>query len=120
VPGQPVHNVIFDLGGVLLEWNPTKILADFYPEPEPRILLADALFRHSDWRAFNRGELSERELLSRLSSRTGRDNAELSSLLESVPRSLVAMPRTVALLQALQRRCIPLYCLSDMAASVYA
>jgi len=34
-----VQNVIFDVGGVLLEWNPAKILADFCANPELHDLL---------------------------------------------------------------------------------
>ena len=71
-----VRNVIFDLGGVLLEWNPDKILQRFYSDAPLRTLLKDELFLHPEWRAFNRGALSEAQLLERVSRRTGRPPAE--------------------------------------------
>jgi HAD superfamily hydrolase (TIGR01509 family) len=115
-----IRNVIFDLGGVLLDWNPEKILSGFYADATLRASLKQALFLHPEWRALNRGEFTEVEFLARAGKRTGRPAAELSALLDSMRESLITKPDTVALLQALHRRGVPLYCLSDMPVSVYA
>jgi FMN phosphatase YigB (HAD superfamily) len=111
--------VVFDMGGVVLEWNPEKILADFYAEEALRVALRSALFHNADWRAFNRGELDDADLLRRAAQRSGRPLPELEALLDSMRESLVTKPATVELLRTLQRRAIPLYCLSDMPRSVY-
>lgn len=115
-----VRNVIFDLGGVLLDWNPDKILQSFYSDPALRTLFKGELFLHPEWRAHNRGTLREAELIESVRRRTGRPAAEVSALLHAVRESLVTKPDTVALLRSLHRRGIPLYCLSDMPVSVYA
>jgi putative hydrolase of the HAD superfamily len=115
-----VRNIIFDLGGVLLDWNPTKILQNFYSEPALRTLLEGELFQHPEWRAFNRGALREAELIESVRRRAGRPAAEVSALLHATRESLVTKRDTVALLRSLHRRGIPLYCLSDMPVSVYA
>jgi putative hydrolase of the HAD superfamily len=115
-----IRNIIFDLGGVLLDWNPDKILQSFYSDSASRTLLMDELFLHPEWRAFNRGGLREAELVASVRGRTGRPVAELTALLHAVRESLVTKPDTVALLRSLHRRGIPLYCLSDMPVSVYA
>jgi putative hydrolase of the HAD superfamily len=115
-----VRNVIFDLGGVLLEWNPDKILQTFYSDQALRTLLKGELFLHPEWRALNRGTLREAELIENVRGRTGRPAAEVSALLHAIRESLVTKPDTVALLRSLHRRGIPLYCLSDMPVSVYA
>jgi FMN phosphatase YigB (HAD superfamily) len=36
-----VRTVIFDLGGVLIEWNPDRILEGYYADPEMRAIYAD-------------------------------------------------------------------------------
>lgn len=115
-----VRNVVFDLGGVLLEWNPRKILARCHPDTAAREILRDALFRHEDWLAFNRGDLSEPELLRRVNLRAALPLADLERALDIVRDSLVQLPETVALLQELHERGIPLYCLSDMPLPVFA
>jgi HAD superfamily hydrolase (TIGR01509 family) len=115
-----VKNVIFDLGGVLLEWNPAKILTDFYADPDLRRLLKESLFGHADWLALDRGTMSEAEVLARAEQRTGRPAAELEALHAAMRESLHVKPDTVALLDSLHARGIPLYCLSNMSAAVYA
>lgn len=113
-----VSNVIFDIGGVLLEWNPAKILADFYADPELRGLLRNSLFHHPEWRALDRGELGESELIARVGARTGRPPAELAELLAAARESLVIKADTVELLQSLRGKA-GLYCLSNMSVPVY-
>ena len=117
---ETVRNVIFDLGGVLLDWNPGGILERCYADSASRDVMRDALFRHEDWLAFNRSEFTEPELLARVQQRTARSLRELTLLLDTVRESLVVKPETVALLRSLSERRVPLYCLSDMPVSVFA
>lgn len=115
-----IKNVIFDVGGVLLEWSPDKILADFYADAHLCAAMKQALFVHEDWRSHNRGEMGEPELLERVAARAQRPPAELSALMDGMRESLAAKPATIDLLRSLRRREIPLYCLSDMPIAVYA
>jgi putative hydrolase of the HAD superfamily len=114
-----VRNVIFDLGGVVFDWNPDHIVARVQPVPELRASLKEALFGHSDWRLFDRGTLSEAELIERLQLRLGATLQEVETILDAVRNSLVEKPETLQLIRALQGRGTPLYCLSNMPASVY-
>jgi 2-haloacid dehalogenase len=34
---SPIHTVVFDLGGVLLDWNPDYVYQTIFPDPEKRI-----------------------------------------------------------------------------------
>ncbi|MGO9424780.1 MAG: HAD family phosphatase, partial [Steroidobacteraceae bacterium] len=67
-----VRNVIFDIGGVVLEWNPDEILKSFYADPDARAAMKSALFLHPDWILLDRGMLEESAALARLEQRTGR------------------------------------------------
>ena len=115
-----VHNVIFDLGGVVLEWNPDAILEKHYAEPGARLKLKAALFQHPDWVQMDRGTLSEPEAIERLAQRTGIANGELAGLMEAVRQSLQPKADTLLLLKDLSERQVPLYCLSNMPASTFA
>jgi putative hydrolase of the HAD superfamily len=115
-----VKNVIFDVGGVLVHWNPVAILEGFYADPGDRKALHEAMFLHPDWRAFNLGELTEPAMIERIATRTRRDAAELGALLDATRESLDTKPDTVSLLRSLQARGVPLFCISDMPSSVYA
>jgi putative hydrolase of the HAD superfamily len=116
---QNIRNVIFDLGGVLLEWQPTKILARCCPDLVAQETMRNALFRHDDWLAFNRGDINEANLITNVCRRTELPTPEVVRVLDTVRDSLVEMPETVALLQELRDRGVPLYCLSDMPVSVF-
>jgi putative hydrolase of the HAD superfamily len=115
-----MRNVIFDLGGVVLEWNPDAILEGYYTDPRERAAMKTALFKHPDWLQMDRGTLTESETLARLQRRTGRPVAELSGLFDAVRGSLRPKADTLALLKSLARRDVPLYCLSNMPASTFA
>ncbi|MDB6101179.1 MAG: HAD-superfamily hydrolase, subfamily variant 3 [Gammaproteobacteria bacterium] len=115
-----VKNVIFDLGGVVIEWNPDRILAGYYADPEMRTIMKTALFLHPDWLQLDRGTLNEADLLVRAAGRTGRPATELSGLLDAIRESLHAKAETVALLEKLSARNVPLYCLSNMSSDIFA
>lgn len=115
-----VRNVIFDLGGVVFDWNPDHIVSRVQPEPELRAVLKEALFGHADWRMFDRGTLTEPELIQRLQLRLGPAQPQVELILDAVRNSLVEKPETLQLLRSLQGQGTPLYCLSNMPASIYA
>jgi putative hydrolase of the HAD superfamily len=117
---RAVRNVIFDLGGVVFDWNPDHIVARVQPVPELRAALKEALFGHADWRHFDRGTLSESELIDRLQTRIGATRQEVDAILDAVRNSLVEKPETLELIRTLQGRGTPLYCLSNMPGSIYA
>jgi putative hydrolase of the HAD superfamily len=117
---QQIRNVIFDLGGVLLEWQPAKIIARCYPDLVSQEAVRDALFRHDDWLAFNRGDITETALITSVCRRSELSTTEVARVLDTVRDSLVEMPETVQLLQELRNCGVPLYCLSDMPVPIFA
>ncbi len=115
-----MKSVIFDLGGVLIEWNPDRILEGYYTDAGLRAKLKSALFQHPDWLHFDRGTLQETELVARAAHRTGRPRTELEGLLGAVRESLDAKAGTVELLRRLAGRGVPLYCLSNVSPDMYS
>jgi len=115
-----MRNVIFDVGGVLLEWNPARILESYYADPAERAAMKQVIFHHADWLEFDRGALSESALLERVGGRAGRPVPELASLFGVIRDSLQPKDDSIALLAALGARGVPLYCLSNMPAESFA
>ena len=115
-----IKNVIFDLGGVLLEWKPHEVLARWSPVVEKQRLIRGAVMGTSDWIAFDRGELSESEVIGRIQARTGLTAEEVTRFLNTVRDSLIAVPDAVALLQEAKGHGAALYCLSNMPTSVFS
>jgi putative hydrolase of the HAD superfamily len=107
-------NLIFDLGGVVVRWDPAAIIAGVFQDPKVRATVRQGVFEHADWLELDRGTLGREEAIRRAAQRTGIDPAELTRLLVAVPPSLVPIPQTVELLYRLKARGYPLYCLSNM------
>jgi hypothetical protein len=98
-----VRNIIFDLGGVVLEWNPDTILESYYADADAREVMKAAVFQHADWLEMDRGFLTEPEMLARLEKRTNRPKEELTGLFDAIRSSLQPKADTVALMQSLAR-----------------
>jgi HAD superfamily hydrolase (TIGR01509 family) len=114
-----IRNVIFDCGGVLLEWNPRRMLAERYPHAPTAARIHDAIYGHADWQALDRGTLTDSDAITRFHQRTGRPVAEMQTLMRATWESLTPVPGSLELLADLRGQGIGLYCLSNMAASTW-
>jgi putative hydrolase of the HAD superfamily len=107
-------NLVFDLGGVVVRWDPEAIIAGVFSDPSIRSKVKAGVFGHADWLELDRGTLPREEAIRRAARRTRIDESEITRLLHQVPPSLVVFPETVELLYRLKRNGYPLYCLSNM------
>ena len=107
-------NVVFDLGGVVVAWNPTAIIERAVADPAARPSAMHHIMRHPDWLELDRGTLELDEAIRRATARSGLDEALVRGVVESVPASLVANDDTVALMRRVKAAGNALYCLSNM------
>jgi 2-haloacid dehalogenase len=118
VPKRDV--VIFDLGGVLLDWNPRHLYRQLFPGDEAGMELFLATVCTSDW---NRQQDAGRSCAeaARLLKAEHPDKAELIDAYYTRHLDMIAGPidGTVALLTELRERGTPLYFLSNYAAETY-
>lgn len=117
---SPVRNVIFDFGGVLVRWQPEAVIAGFYTDHALRERVREAVFRHPDWVDIDRGTLSENTAIERFAARMHRPAAEMRELMQHIKDSLTPLPDSVALLDELVERGVPVYGLSNMSAPIFA
>ena len=107
-------NLIFDLGGVVVRWDPAAIIAGVFPDEKTGARARAGVFEHPDWLELDRGTLGRDDAVRRAAQRSGIAEAEIRKLLLAVPPSLVPFPDTVDLLYRLKAKGYPLYCLSNM------
>jgi len=107
-------NLIFDLGGVVVRWEPDAIIASVFKDEKVRTKVREGVFAHPDWLELDRGTLDREDAIRRAAQRLGMEPAEIRRLLVAVPPSLVPIPETIDLLYRLKARGYPLYCLSNM------
>ncbi len=113
------QNIIFDLGGVVVEWDPDGIIAEFSQEPKMAAKLKREVFDHPDWAEKDRGVLSEAEVSKGFASRTGLSEARIEALMRIVRESLRLKADTLPLIDELRQSGFGIYCLSNMPVEHY-
>ena len=107
-------NLVFDLGGVVVRWDPDAIIDSVFDDEKIKRKVKKGVFEDADWLELDRGTLGREEAIARAARRTGVADADIKRLLHAVPPSLTVFPETVDLLRGLKRKGYPLYCLSNM------
>jgi putative hydrolase of the HAD superfamily len=107
-------NVVFDLGGVVVTWEPERIIAAAFDDPEVRATVRDRIIGHPDWIELDRGTLPREDAVRRAAHRTLLPEADVDAFLRQVPHALVPVPSTVDLLRRVKVAGHSLYCLSNM------
>ena len=107
-------NIVFDLGGVVVRWEPDALIATVFSDPLVRAAMRAEFVGHSDWLALDRGTLSPRNAIERAAKRIGLPEADIEKFLQQVPPALVPIPAMVDLLYRLKANGHRLFCLSNM------
>jgi putative hydrolase of the HAD superfamily len=107
-------NIVFDLGGVVFDWNPDKIVSGLFESTETRNLVKREIFGHADWVDLDRGTLEFDQAVSRGAERTGLPPGEIERLLNVVPASLTPFPETIDLIRFISKTNNQLFVLSNM------
>lgn len=106
-------NVVFDLGNVLVRWDPVAIVRSVIDGPGA-VRLAQRLFMHPDWLAVDRGSLTLEQAAAQAIERTEVDEPIIHGIYAAVAPSLQAIPESVAILDDLKKQGHTLYALSNM------
>src|SRR5919112_3025144 len=85
-------NIVFDLGGVVVTWEPEQIIAKRYTDPTLRASVRDQIMAHADWLELDRGTLPQTEAISRAAQRTKLSEAEVEQFLRHVAAELIPVP----------------------------
>jgi len=120
MPSRSISSVIFDLGGVLLNWDVDRIASRVFADPEVRAAVKEAVFQHPDWAALDRGTLTEEEAVQRFARRSAQPVAAVEKLMQAARESLTPKPESMVLLDELRESGLDLYCLSNMHARVFS
>jgi len=114
-----VKNVVFDAGGVLLEWDPPKVVARMFPDPVTQAEIRRQVFEHPDWHEYDRGALSEAAASEHFAKLSGRSPDEVLALIRAACESLRPIDGTIKLLEELAAGGVNLYLLSNMPVSTF-
>lgn len=107
-------NIVFDLGGVVFNWQPDKIIQRVFADPKMQNLVKAKIFGHADWLELDRGTLSFQDAVDRGARRTGLPKKDIEQLLNEVPQSLTPIHETIDLIRSMADADHRLFVLSNM------
>ncbi|MDO8953362.1 MAG: HAD family phosphatase [Gammaproteobacteria bacterium] len=113
------RNIIFDIGNVLLNWRPERVIQTTFPNHPDPASYAKNIFNHADWVDFDRGTHSEAEIQNLLCTRLNIKAEQATLLTEIVKTSLSPKHETIALLHELKAQGYDLYCLTNMSGECF-
>ncbi|MBN8746044.1 Phosphoglycolate phosphatase [Xylophilus ampelinus] len=101
-------NVVFDLGAVLIGWEPARLVRAHFPQQAvddaSAAALARSFFHHEDWLAFDCGIRSVDEVVSRSAARLGLAAEAVHGLVAPLGERLEPIAENIALLHGLRER----------------
>ena len=108
-----IRNIIFDLGNVLLSWKPDEYLetSEFSKKDIPIIL--DDIFRSKEWLKLDNGDLTVKEAIDIISSKSTLKRALIEQVFEKRIEILHPLTENVKLLPVLKKRGYKLFYLSN-------
>lgn len=65
-----IKNIVFDLGNVIIQWNPEHIVSQYTKDPIVQKELLDKIFGSPYWLAFDEGSLTREEVISHIQKTT--------------------------------------------------
>lgn len=107
-------NIIFDLCGVIVEWNPDKIIDKFFDIPNIKKLVKNDIIFHSDWKELDRGTLDREKAIKRASLRTGIPTKKIDEMIAYIPQSLLPITGTINLIKQLNKKKHSLFMLTNI------
>ncbi|MDH3338699.1 MAG: HAD family phosphatase [Gammaproteobacteria bacterium] len=107
-------NIVFDLGGVVFNWQPDAIIRRVFQDPESQELVRAKIFEHADWVELDRGTITPDQAIVRGASRTGLPRESIEKLLNEVPRSLTPIQETIDLITSIRDSNNRFFILSNM------
>lgn len=116
------RNIIFDLGGVVLDWNPRDFLLDHFLNRRAEDIVYDLTFGSETWQALDRGELTREEGNRRMlaeAAQCGR-TFEVQAVIDEWESLLRTKKTTIKIMCKLKLAGYRLYYLSNIAADTFA
>lgn len=108
-----IKNIVFDVGNVLVKWDPLSVVTHIFPKhPEPA-LLNQQLFKSSSWYDHNKGKINEPDLIQHYHQTLNIDAAQLRYLMQAIKESLLPVDGSLELLKKLHQANFALYALTD-------
>ena len=114
-----MKNVVFDLGGVVVDWSPERLMEEYTGDRAMPVSLFERGFFRKFWPDYDRGTIDQVNIVREMSVFSGRPYAECWDFVEFIKHSLRDIPQTQCLIKELAGKGYRLFCLSNMSLEFY-
>lgn len=114
-----IKNVIFDVGKVLVEYDPDSYMERLGFDLKTRQAVNQAMFQNPLWEESDRGKLSTEELLKKFVFNGKEYKEEITKAYQMVGDTIELFPYSVAWIKELKQRGYRVYILSNYAEITY-
>ncbi len=115
-----IKNIVFDLGQVLINFQPEAYLQGLFPDHPQIDVLQKAVFGSPEWLMLDRGVIDQREAEIRLANQHPQFKQEIKAAFADWFNMLTPIEENVALLPDLKERGYGLYVISNFHAEAFA
>jgi len=109
-----IKNIVFDIGNVLVKFGWPEFIANLGFSEEINERIANATVRDDDWNEYDRGVLSDEEILALFIENDLGIESELRAFNENFKELLIEFEYTRGWIKDLQKKGFKVYCLSNM------
>lgn len=106
-------NIIFDLGNVVLDYNPVAYLKEKFNDNKVEEIILDTVFKSEEWPMLDRGVITEEEAIERIVNRDIKNKEFIEIAFENWYEMLRPLNDTVMLIKELKNKGFNLYYLSN-------
>lgn len=106
-------NIIFDLGNVVLDYNPVAYLKEKFNDNKVEEIILDTVFKSEEWPMLDRGVITEEEAIERIVNRDINNKEFIEIVFENWYEMLRPLNDTVMLIKELKNKGFNLYYLSN-------
>ena len=114
-----IKNIVFDIGNVLLKWEPLSVVEILFSEYPDHAHLTHQMFKSETWIALNRGEISEQQVIERYHKTLKLDLDRLTLLMGHIKKAMLPVEGSLDLLDKLYQKNIPLFALTDNTKEIF-
>lgn len=114
-----IKNIVFDMGNVILDYNPSRIVSKVFTDPAEKDLFLKEIFQSEGWRMLDQGTLTFEEHYQELASRYPMYAEKIDWILQNWHKDQPYIPGIHNLIERLDAAGFDLYLLSNANSRYY-
>ena len=114
------NTVLCDMGNVLIDFDPEKIVAHYTDDPRSAEILAQAIFYDQDWLDLDLGLLSDQEAITKVCKKLPSSLHELArAIIMTWPIAIIQIEAMIPIIKAIKEKGLKLILASNASLKFY-